>query len=192
MPRPKEFDYDEKLAVARELFWRKGYHATSLHDLVDTLQLNRSSIYNTYGNKHDLFLKCLHSYIQQNLAEYKQAGTRGSSPLQAVENMIRSAVGITLEDKKVCLIVKTSFELGKLDEQVQQVLRLQNQTLVRLFADLLAQAQAAGEIPATKSPELIAYFIVFSFSGLWQSDIVYQDSELVGKLTEHLIQSLRN
>ncbi len=86
MSRTAGFDYEEKLAVARELFWEKGYAATTLHNLVDALQLNRSSIYNTYGSKHALFIACLKSYTQLKLAEYRRAGQRGSSPWLAVEN----------------------------------------------------------------------------------------------------------
>ena len=78
MPRIKEFDYDQKLEIARNLFWEKGYHATSMNDLVDTLKLNRSSIYDTYGNKHSLFIKCLNNYILKKEEEYKAAVKRVS------------------------------------------------------------------------------------------------------------------
>ncbi len=73
MPRNKEFDYDEKLIVARDLFWKKGYNATSMNDLVDAMEINRSSIYLTYGNKHDLFLKSLTNYIQKKDKQYRLA-----------------------------------------------------------------------------------------------------------------------
>ncbi|HAD78449.1 MAG TPA: TetR/AcrR family transcriptional regulator, partial [Flavobacteriaceae bacterium] len=48
MPRHKEFDYDDKLMIARNLFWEKGYNATSLNDLIDAMKINRSNLYLTY------------------------------------------------------------------------------------------------------------------------------------------------
>ena len=191
MSRTTEFEYDEKLAVARELFWQKGYAATSLHDLVDAMQLNRSSIYNTYGNKHALFIECLRSYTQLKLAEYRHASQTGSSPLQAVENTIRNVVDTILAERRTCLAIHTVFELAFSDAEAQAVLKAQGQATVRLFADLLTQAQAAGEIPSHKDPELTAHFIVASFSGLWHSAIVFQKPGLVDKLMQHLLATIK-
>ncbi len=191
MSRTTEFEYDEKLAVARELFWQKGYAATSLHDLVDAMKLNRSSIYNTYGNKHTLFIECLRSYTQLKLAEYRHASQTGSSPLQAVENTIRNVVDTILAERRTCLAIHTVFELAFSDAEAQAVLKAQGQATVRLFADLLTQAQAAGEIPSHKDPELTAHFIVASFSGLWHSAIVFQKLGLVDKLMQHLLATIK-
>lgn len=191
MSRTTEFEYDEKLAVARELFWQKGYAATSLHDLVDAMQLNRSSIYNTYGSKHTLFIECLRSYTQLKLAEYRHASQTGSSPLQAVENTIRNVVDTILAERRTCLAIHTTFELAFTDAEAQAVLKAQGRATVRLFADLLTQAQAAGEIPAHKDPELTAHFIVASFSGLWHSAIVFQEPGLVDKLMQHLLATIK-
>lgn len=191
MSRTTEFEYDEKLAVARELFWQKGYAATSLHDLVDAMKLNRSSIYNTYGNKHTLFIECLRSYTQLKLAEYRHASQTGSSPLQAVENTIRNVVDTILAERRTCLAIHTVFELAFSDAEAQAVLKAQGQATVRLFADLLTQAQAAGEIPSHKDPELTAHFIVASFSGLWHSAIVFQKPGLVDKLMQHLLATIK-
>lgn len=62
MARTKAFDPEEKLHQAMMLFWVKGYSGTSMQDLVDGLQLNRFSIYNTYGDKKALYFKALQHY----------------------------------------------------------------------------------------------------------------------------------
>ena len=59
MPRTKNFDPAEVLEKAKNLFWEKGYYATSMQDLVDTLGINRASMYDTYGGKDQLFAKAL-------------------------------------------------------------------------------------------------------------------------------------
>jgi len=192
MPRSKEFDYEEKLEVARNLFWEKGYHATSLSDLVDTLKLNRSSIYLTYGNKHDLFIKCLNSYIQKKEEEYKATVKKSSSPLEAVKQLIKSVSKNMVMEAKTCMSVKTTFELGKIDEETQKLLNNQARNSVKLFSELLYSARTNGELAEHKDPEMIAHFIVASFSSLWNADILFKDKKLTQKLTEYLISTINS
>jgi len=190
MPCIKEFDYDQKLEIARNLFWEKGYHATSMNDLVDTLKLNRSSIYDTYGNKHSLFIKCLNSYILKKEEEYKAAGKKGNSPLEAVNLIIKSVVKNMVLEAKTCMSVKTTFELGKTDKETQGLLNQQAKSSVKLFSVLLQQAKEKGELAENKDPEMIAHFIVTSFSSLWNADILFKDKKLTQKLTDHLISTI--
>ena len=117
MPRQKEFNYDDKLMVARDLFWKKGYNATSLNDLVDTLKINRSSLYLTYGGKHELFLKCLDSYFQLKDREYDQAMTSSEDPIEAVQNLIKAIVDIVLTDTKTCMFVNAHLSWPALMEK---------------------------------------------------------------------------
>ncbi|MEO6684473.1 MAG: helix-turn-helix domain-containing protein, partial [Dyadobacter sp.] len=75
MARKKEFDPEERMEKARDLFWEKGYNATSMEDLVQTMGLNRGSIYDTYGDKHSLYLQCLGNYAAEKLKEHKEAAS---------------------------------------------------------------------------------------------------------------------
>ena len=59
MARPKEFDVDDALQQALELFWRKGYEATSVQDLVAAMGIQKASLYGTFGDKHSLYMKAL-------------------------------------------------------------------------------------------------------------------------------------
>ena len=62
MARTKDFDEDEVLTKAMNLFWLNGYNGTSMQDLVDGLGISRSSLYDTFGDKRSLFLKTLENY----------------------------------------------------------------------------------------------------------------------------------
>jgi TetR/AcrR family transcriptional repressor of nem operon len=190
MPRIKEFDYNQKLEQARNLFWEKGYHATSMHDLVDTLKLGRSSIYDTYGNKHTLFIKCLTSYILKKEEQYLAAAQKASSPIESVKLIIKSILKNMVLESKTCMSVKTTFELGKTDEETQVLLNQQAKNSVKLFSGLLQQAKENGELAESKDTELIAHFIVASFSVLWNADILFKDKKLTQKLTDHLISTI--
>ena len=99
MTRTKEFDPDAALQRALELFWERGYEATSLADLVARLGIARASLYGTFGSKHDLFVKALDRYLEVRdsaLVEElsrpgpafppsgrSSSGTRGSPPTTA-------------------------------------------------------------------------------------------------------------
>jgi TetR/AcrR family transcriptional repressor of nem operon len=192
MPRIKEFDYNQKLEQARNLFWEKGYHATSMHDLVDTLKLGRSSIYDTYGNKHSLFIKCLNSYILKKEAQYLAAAKKANSPIESVKLIIKSILKNMVLEAKTCMSVKTTFELGKTDEETQALLNQQAKNSVKLFSGLLHQAKENGELAENKDPEMIAHFIVASFGSLWNADILFKDKQLTQKLTDHLISTIIN
>ncbi len=65
MARKSKFDRDEKLRDAMALFWRKGYANTAISDLIETLQINRFSLYNSYGDKQNLYYLALDAYLQQ-------------------------------------------------------------------------------------------------------------------------------
>ena len=85
MPRPKEFDPQEVLDKAVDLFWRQGYEFTSIQDLVDHLGINRASLYETFGDKHQLFLGAISQvlilmYSQRLCVIYEVACLSGSRP----------------------------------------------------------------------------------------------------------------
>ncbi|MEM9921565.1 MAG: helix-turn-helix domain-containing protein, partial [Bacteroidota bacterium] len=77
MPRSKNFDRQEVLQKAVELFWQKGFHATSMQDLVDHLEINRGSMYNTFGGKEQLFQEALALYKKQTGQDSKDILSSG-------------------------------------------------------------------------------------------------------------------
>lgn len=190
MARHKEFDYDDKLKVARNLFWEKGYSSTSLNDLVDTLKINRSSLYLTYGNKHDLFLKCLNNYIQEKEKEYRNAAARSKEPLKAVVNVVRYILDTILHDEKTCLSINSTFELGRTDKDVNKLLKKQTLASVKLFEELLTEAKEKGELKTDKEPHLLAHFIVSGIASIWNTHILYSDDKLTKQMADFLLQTV--
>lgn len=190
MARKKAFDPSERLETAKDLFWRKGYHATSMQDLVDAMKLHRGSIYDTYGNKHQLFLKSLKAYTTQISKEYKQAASGTASPRKAIEAVIQAAVQRTFREGKACMSVKSSFELAPIDEEVSILLKKQIEGLIRMLEELLVEAQDAGEIKKEQDPALLARFIVSSFSGFWQMYVLFDNKEMVDNLAELLLKKI--
>lgn len=191
MARRKEFDPEERMEKARDLFWQKGYNATSMEDLVQTMGLNRGSIYDTYGDKHSLYLQCLGNYAAEKLREHKEAAL-GTSPMEKVENMILSVVEATVNTGKCCMAVNSTFELATVDQSVHSIINDNWNDIVNFFEQLLTDAREVGEISAEKDPRLLAEFIAANFTGLWQTYILSKDKKQVEKLAQFLIEMIRN
>lgn len=191
MARNKEFDPTEKLEKARDLFWEKGYHATSMQDLVSQMQVNRGSMYDTYGDKHQLFIESLQNYAKETYAEYKQAATGEKSPFKAIELIVKKAIQRSFEEEKVCMIVKSSFEMAPLDNDVKEILKQLNNALISIFEDLIGKAQQTKEISAEKNARQSAQFIVGSFAGLWQMQALYNDRTMVEQMAKNTLDSLK-
>ncbi|MGO4293254.1 TetR/AcrR family transcriptional regulator [Chitinophaga sp. RAB17] len=190
MARLKEFDPEERLEKAKQLFWAKGYNATSMKDLVVAMKLNPGSIYDTFGGKEQLFLECLKRYSAEKLSAFQEGGQMTGSPLEVLENMLRKGAAAILKDGKACLVVKSCFELGRKNKEVHAIITAQANGIIAVFEELLEKAQQAGEIAADKDPKDLARFLYMGYNGLWQMDILYNDRKLVNTALEQLISSL--
>ncbi|WP_066436672.1 TetR/AcrR family transcriptional regulator [Chryseobacterium sp. CCH4-E10] len=191
MPRNKEFDYDEKLVTARNLFWKKGYNATTMNDLVDTLAINRSSLYLAYGNKHELFLKSLANYIQQKDNQYSEAAKKSKKPLEAIRHIILSVTASAIQDTS-CLFTNSVFELATTDTQVSGMLRKQTIKAINLFEQLLNQAKEDGSLKSSKEPRALAHFLVSGLVSIYNTQILFADSGLTKQTAEILISSINS
>ena len=191
MARNKEFDYDDKLEIVRNLFWEKGYNATSMHDIVETMNLNRSSIYDTYGNKRDLFLKCLSNYATFKENQYLKASKAKETAIEALEYVIHDVVEQTLTDNKSCLIVKTIFEVAPFDEEVKLLLSNRGKSLQLILEDLIIQAQKDGDIKSKRDANIIARYILSSFSTYWSHYILSNNKKEVIEMVDFMIEQIR-
>ncbi|MCZ4244114.1 TetR/AcrR family transcriptional regulator [Pedobacter sp. HCMS5-2] len=191
MARNKEFDIAERLGKAKDLFWEKGYNATSMHDLVDTMKLNPGSIYGTFGGKHQLFMESLKMYCAQSLVHYENAATKAKSPLDAIKAIIQKAIERAFTEDKACLLVKSSFELAKSDAEAHALLKQESAALISMLEKLIRLAQAADEINPNKDAKTMATFIVVSFAGFWQMQLLFNDETMVRNMSKLLLDSFR-
>ena len=96
MARTKDFDENEVLSKAMELFWSKGYNATSMEDLVGGLGISRSSLYDTYTDKHTLFIKALEQYQQMGMMKIREILNSPGTAKETVRKLIEQAtIGLT-------------------------------------------------------------------------------------------------
>src|ERR1700761_6793555 len=113
MSRPREFDEAQALQAAKEVFWQRGYEATSLADLLAAMGLPKSSFYETFGSKRELFLRSLARYREERLAAFRQVLASGRSVRQAIEALFRTAIGC--EEHKGCMACNEAVEMAPPD-----------------------------------------------------------------------------
>lgn len=194
MPRKKTFQRDEVLQKAVNLFWKQGYHATSMQDLVDHLGINRSSIYDTFESKEQLFLEALREYRRQNSTAYLDLSARLKD--QNVLDFLRAflkgvAVGALKDpERKGCFMANCTAEVsGELDAALR--LLMQNK---EAFADAFAQAlylgQKRGEIRSGSSPEYMASYLFTFLNGLQLISRLETDPQALLESVEVALSSL--
>lgn len=169
MARTKAFDTEEVLDRALRVFWRKGYEATSMRDLVDGMQINRASIYDTFGNKEALYLSALQRYQRRNQCQVQRLLTQYPSSVrealdQLLENMIQDSIGDP--EKKGCFVVNATTSLANRNEAVNHMVSANEQRMAHVFEDLIVQGQAQGEIDTRRDARVLSSYIFSSLQGL--------------------------
>ncbi|MGV7106921.1 TetR/AcrR family transcriptional regulator [Flavobacterium sp. U410] len=190
MARCVEFNETEKIEKAMNVFWEKGYNATSMQDLVDAMQINRSSLYNTFGDKHNLFLKCLSNYFDNAMLELKEKVAKEKSAKQALTNIIRDKVSWIVDCEKGCLGMKTIFEIAPEDLEVRNQMKKNNEIYLIFLADVVQKAIDNKELDGSSDAQLIAEYIVTSFTGWKQSYILERNPIRIKKMSEFLIKTI--
>ncbi|MEU1024688.1 TetR family transcriptional regulator, partial [Streptomyces sp. NPDC005904] len=163
MARTKEFDPDAALQSALELFWRRGYEATSMADLVEALGIGRASIYATFGNKHALYLKALERYAEIQNPRLLATLSRPGPALPAVREVVRRFGGeaASEEDRRSgCFVTNTAAELGPHDEAALRRVERSWEHIETLLHSALVRAQAQGELPADRDPRALARLLL--------------------------------
>lgn len=166
--RTKEFETDEIADAAMQVFWRRGYAATSVQDLVDGTGLSRSSLYSTFQNKQGLYQKALQRYeLLTTLNNVKLLSGSGSAKA-LIRQLLLNIIEDELNDSehKGCLVANACLELAGHDEDVAQFVVSNLQKLQHALESLLIKAQQSGEISSTQNPRALASFFVNTIQGL--------------------------
>ncbi|GAA0916073.1 TetR/AcrR family transcriptional regulator [Streptomyces thermoalcalitolerans] len=169
MARTKEFDPDAALQSALELFWQRGYEATSMADLVEHLGVGRASIYATFGSKHELYLKALDRYAETRDPRLVAELSRPGPALPAVRAVVRAfAAEAAAPESRLngCFITNTAAELAPHD--VAAARRVENswERLETALHSALVRAQAQGELPEGRDPRALARMLLVLLQGM--------------------------
>jgi TetR/AcrR family transcriptional repressor of nem operon len=190
MARSVEFDEEEVIQKATAVFWKKGYSATSMRDLTDAMQINISSLYNTIGDKRQVFIKCIKHYTEVRMRALEQRAANFDSSFAALDAFIKDAAHTITTDPNSCMCVKTAFEIEGADADVQKVINDYNNYIHLLLKRMITDAQKAGDISKNEDADTIANYLDSLFTGWYNSFIMYQDRnkilEMANYVTRHL------
>jgi len=166
MARSKEFDVNQVLRKAMELFWQQGYEKTSMQQLVDHMGIHRRSIYDTFGDKRTLFLSALSHYEEIITSDTKKRVASKLLVKQGIREVFNTVIYPNSNSPKGCLTVNTAVELSLIDEEIATKIVGMFTKTEALFYDLLKYGQENGEIPKSHDPEALSLFFHHSLVGL--------------------------
>ncbi len=159
MARPREFDEEQALGKAMEVFWKKGYQNTSLDDLLEAMGIQRGSFYNTFGSKKATYMRAIDRYadFMFNGGPYTQALQLepGLGALNTLfDSYIDSVTGDT--EPRGCFFAHVSKEHRGHDEDIQQAIISGIERVRGVIQRFVEAAQRDGDLPPDAAPEDLA------------------------------------
>lgn len=168
MPRTKQFDESEALEKAMTLFWSRGFEATSMQALVDTMGINRGSLYDSFGDKRTLFEKALERYDQEyRKARFERLETT-LPPRRALEVFLEEAIEESVNDdeRRGCFIVNTMLELAPHDPEITRYVTRVIKEAEASLERIIRRGQQRGEVSPAKDATALARFLLHVAFGL--------------------------
>ena len=188
----RNIEFDEQLAVSKamDVFWRKGYNGTTMRDLTEAMGINSSSLYNTIGDKHELFIRSIKHYTESRMKAAIKQLEPIKSPIKAIEKFIQSSVYVITNEPNSCLAIKTTFEVATTDDQVQKIIKADNDFTYNLLTTLVERAIEKGEIKVSQDAAMLTDYIINHFSGWHESFIIHNDKIRIKNMAAFLIKQI--
>ena len=169
----KQFDPDEALDKAVQLFWSNGYASTGMAELQAQMGIGRKSLYDTFGNKRELFIKALHSYSNSVPRRLIDQLSKDGSPLQNVRRTMRTLQEWHSKPASTgCMYGGGMAQFGTNDPEMAEILRHHVKGLEQAFYDAFKRAQEVGELDDTVNIRDLA----------WMFEGIHQGLALIGQV----------
>jgi TetR/AcrR family transcriptional regulator, transcriptional repressor for nem operon len=182
MARPREFSATDAVGAAMELFWSKGYEATSTQDLCERTGLGRGSLYNAFGSKHQLYTEALRRYAEVGFEAQLRILAGPGSARERLRALMFRVIEDDLADPehRGCLAINAAVEAAGRDEAVRETVRAQFLRLEQAIRAVVEQGHAAGEFTAEAAePAQAARSLLSSYYGLRVLGKVVGDREML-------------
>lgn len=165
MSRSREFEPEDVLQIAIDLFWETGYRDGSVDEVVRRSGVAKYGIYGTFGSKDELFMKVLHQYALDRHRDIQSPIRRPDASLPAIRRFFKRAVGMMTRDeaRRGCLIVNSGVELGSRNAEVRDFVRRFFEETKHVMEGCLQRAVERGEIAPTVDVSTLATYLVTEF-----------------------------
>ncbi|CAM4204288.1 TetR/AcrR family transcriptional regulator [Vibrio agarivorans] len=192
MGKKPQFDRDDVINKAKDLYWAKGYHGTSVRALQEALDMRPGSIYATFGSKDGLFKEAIERYGQNSDALLRETLAQAPTKLSGLKHFIHKII-VECRDTApsgMCMVVKSVAELT--EEDNPELLAIAKNLLGAVeknFTDVLSAAIAEGEISADKDPVELARYVQVQIIGLRTFARATDEMKLVEKFIDDIFVS---
>ena len=168
MARTKQFDERQALVSAMLVFWEKGYEGTSIQDLEHATGLNRTSIYNAFGNKRAIFERVMSCYKESVMASLFAELDSAPTVKEGIRRMLNGALDIHFDEDNPggCLVVLSILESGQHDEQAQASMQQTLHDLKSALQARLNKAKKSGELSTNLDAGSTATTIATTMAGM--------------------------
>lgn len=168
MPRAKAFDPDVALDRAVELFWQRGYDGASMAKLLAFMGISRQSLYDTFGDKHSLFLTAIDRYRTNVRGQVEQRIAAADSGVAGIRAVFEWGAEEVLDkpEHRSCLIANAALELGRHDDEVRSRAAEHFSTIEELFHAALERDRDAGKLGSERDTRALARCLTNSIHGL--------------------------
>jgi len=168
MARPREFDEAVALEAAVECFWRRGYVATSVRDLAEKMGISAPSLYNTYGDKHELFVQALERYLDHSTRARIRRLEDSLPPKQAVRRFIEEIIERSVNDRerRGCFLINSALEVAPHDRKLGALIADRLAEIEAFFYRSIKAAQVEGDVPKERSARDIARLLLGVLLGI--------------------------
>ncbi|GAA4329626.1 TetR/AcrR family transcriptional regulator [Streptomyces venetus] len=191
MARTREFDTEAAVSRAMELFWMRGYEATSVRDLTQRLGIGQGSLYAAFGDKEGLYRAALEHYRTTLAAAALRSLEEGVDARSAIRTMLVERVRIAVEDDgRGCLAVNAACERLPKSAAIRRTVRDMQDASRDALAEVLRVAVERGEIAAQYDPHTLAAYLVTFLNGLLVSSKITPDAHALEPLVEVALAAL--
>ncbi|HBK92132.1 MAG TPA: TetR family transcriptional regulator [Parvularcula sp.] len=168
MSAERKFDRDEVLDRAMQAFWARGYQATSIQDIVDITGVNRASLYQTYGDKRELFLACLKLYDRTRRRQVLENLEENHPPVEAIRSLFAGFVAAATRRGgiKGCFLTNIALELAPYDPAVRRFVARSQKEIESFFERMVRKGKEQGVIPDRVRSEDAARGLLAALLGL--------------------------
>lgn len=168
MARPRTFNEQEVLQQAMHTFWKKGYEGTSLSDLLSATGLSKSSLYDSFGSKRDLFLAAFEIYRKERMRVLDLHLNSQTTGYASIESFFQMVLEHAQKEEKPfgCMSVNEAVEFGPHDAEVQQLIDRDFQGIEDALEAALIRGQKDGSVSVAKSARKLARALMVTHQGL--------------------------
>lgn len=188
--RPREFDLDDALDHAIDVFWRQGYEGTTLDDLTQAMRISRPSLYSAFGNKEATFKRAVERYAAVDMAYVVDALAEPTARAVAEHYLRANVEAITMPGKPTgCLSIQGGLSGSAEDQRIVDFLSGSRAGGEARFAARFRQAIEAGDLPGSEDPDELAKYLSVVTAGLSVQAATGVPREALGRIAERALQA---